>query len=256
MTPEFPAGAAAGPAPHFPEAVFSDRAGDVLGVRDEASGAAEVSPMSRALMSLDGAAGWAEKDEESPGENRRREILQSAAELFAERGYRGTSLRDISGRVGISHPGMLHHFKSKEALLDAVIDSLEAHAQNLIDNMQSLVGTHEDVSAAVKRDFANDFRRHLLFAQLTTEAVSADFPCRIRIIRLRRVYEHIAEHVLKEYAKRDLLKPGIDLAQASRTTVSLAIALATREATIGDVQPSAAGVAAGDFLAYIHDLRA
>src|SRR5699024_11862915 len=59
-------------------------------------------------------------------------ILDGAARLFAERGYHGSSLRDISREVGISHPGMLHHFASKDALLSAVIDRMEDHAQGLL----------------------------------------------------------------------------------------------------------------------------
>ncbi|MGO2586044.1 MAG: TetR/AcrR family transcriptional regulator, partial [Brachybacterium tyrofermentans] len=41
----------------------------------------------------------------TPGQARREAILDGAAALFAERGYHGASLRDISRRVGISHPG-------------------------------------------------------------------------------------------------------------------------------------------------------
>src|SRR5690625_7060998 len=68
-----------------------------------------------------------------PRRSRSDEILDGAAELFAEYGYHGSSLRDISHQVGISHPGMLHHFASKDALLGGVIDRLEAHAQAALD---------------------------------------------------------------------------------------------------------------------------
>ena len=47
------------------------------------------------------------------GERTREVILEEATLLFSTYGYRGTSLRDISERVGISHPGMLHHFSRK-----------------------------------------------------------------------------------------------------------------------------------------------
>ena len=42
--------------------------------------------------------------------SRREEILAGAAEMFAEHGYHGASLRDISRHIGISHPGLMHHF--------------------------------------------------------------------------------------------------------------------------------------------------
>ena len=44
--------------------------------------------------------------------------------LFAERGYRGTSLRDIAKRIGIKAPSLLHHFPSKQQLYLAVLDKM------------------------------------------------------------------------------------------------------------------------------------
>ena len=55
--------------------------------------------------------------------------------MFAEHGYHGSSLRDISARIGISHSGMLHHFEAKDVLLDDVIDRLEDHAQSALERI-------------------------------------------------------------------------------------------------------------------------
>jgi AcrR family transcriptional regulator len=51
-------------------------------------------------------------------------VLQVAQALFAERGYRGTSLRDIAKRIGIKAPSLLHHFPSKQQLYLAVLDKM------------------------------------------------------------------------------------------------------------------------------------
>jgi len=56
------------------------------------------------------------------GRARRQLILDEATALFGEVGYRAASLREIATRVGISHPGLLHHFPSKQALLLAVLE--------------------------------------------------------------------------------------------------------------------------------------
>jgi TetR/AcrR family transcriptional regulator len=51
-------------------------------------------------------------------------VLQVAQALFAERGYRGASLRDIAKRIGIKAPSLLHHFPSKQQLYLAVLDKM------------------------------------------------------------------------------------------------------------------------------------
>ena len=43
--------------------------------------------------------------------------LAAALEAFAERGYDGTSIREVASRSGLSVPGLYHHYPSKQALL-------------------------------------------------------------------------------------------------------------------------------------------
>ncbi|GAA3879618.1 TetR/AcrR family transcriptional regulator [Streptomyces sedi] len=51
------------------------------------------------------------------GVERRREILDRAIEVFAERGSEGTSLRAIGDALGVSHAALRHYFSSREELL-------------------------------------------------------------------------------------------------------------------------------------------
>lgn len=55
-------------------------------------------------------------------EERRNEILDAADELFAQKGFDGTSTNDILEKVGIARGTLYHHFKSKEDIMDALID--------------------------------------------------------------------------------------------------------------------------------------
>lgn len=61
---------------------------------------------------------------------RRREILEIAARLFARKGYRGTSMRDIGEQAGVLGGSLYHHIKSKDALFielhNAALDAAEA----------------------------------------------------------------------------------------------------------------------------------
>lgn len=53
----------------------------------------------------------------------RQEILDAAAIEFSEKGYEGTSLRDIAKRVGIKPPSIYNHFKSKNEILSAFLQN-------------------------------------------------------------------------------------------------------------------------------------
>lgn len=61
-------------------------------------------------------------DERDDG-NRRQQLLAAAARLFREQGFDATSTRDIAGAVGMHSGSPFYHFKSKGALLFAVMEA-------------------------------------------------------------------------------------------------------------------------------------
>ena len=72
---------------------------------------------------------------------RRKEILDVAEELFVTKGYDKTSTNDILDRIGIARGTLYYHFKSKEDILNAMIErintSLIARAQTIACNDHS-----------------------------------------------------------------------------------------------------------------------
>src|SRR4051794_26609488 len=54
-------------------------------------------------------------------EGTKRAVIDAARRLFAERGFAGTSMRDIANDSGVSQPLIQHHFGSKDQLYSAVI---------------------------------------------------------------------------------------------------------------------------------------
>lgn len=62
--------------------------------------------------------------QERRGEARKREILDTAEQLFAANGFDNTSTNDIINTIGIARGTLYHHFTSKEDILDAVIDRI------------------------------------------------------------------------------------------------------------------------------------
>lgn len=55
-------------------------------------------------------------------EERRNEILDAADELFGQKGFDGTSTNDILEKVGIARGTLYYHFKSKEDIMDSLVD--------------------------------------------------------------------------------------------------------------------------------------
>ncbi|NHO32226.1 TetR family transcriptional regulator [Acetobacter sp. LMG 1636] len=72
---------------------------------------------------------------------RRDEILEIAATLFAERGYRATSIRDIAERAGMKAGSLYYHITSKEALFveihDKALDAAAARVRAVIAGCRS-----------------------------------------------------------------------------------------------------------------------
>ena len=54
-------------------------------------------------------------------------ILDEALVIFAENGYRGTNLRDLAARLGLSKSALYKHYASKEAIWNALLDRMEAY---------------------------------------------------------------------------------------------------------------------------------
>ncbi len=82
-------------------------------------------------------------DMHRPADTRDR-ALQVAQALFAERGYRGTSLRDIARRIGIKAPSLLHHFPSKQQLYAAVLDRVFEGLEDAANAVLWGQGTYQD----------------------------------------------------------------------------------------------------------------
>ena len=110
------------------------------------------------------------------GRAKRREILDQAMALFGEVGYRGASLREIAARCGISHPGLLHHFPTKESLLLAVLEHRDEVdiAWVGLDQTDGVVTLRRLVELVE----LNAGRRNIveLYAVLSAEATSAEHP--------------------------------------------------------------------------------
>jgi AcrR family transcriptional regulator len=105
-------------------------------------------------------------------EERRDVIERAAAELFAERGYRGASMDEIARRAGISAPVVYDHFASKE---DLHVHLLERHYAGLREVWREHLAGDDPVQERMARAFdawfhyleVHPYAARLLFADTT-----------------------------------------------------------------------------------------
>ena len=70
-------------------------------------------------------------------DTQREDILARAAELFALRGYAGTSMNDVAGACGISKPALYHYVRDKSQLLGELASSHVARLQDLVNEVRA-----------------------------------------------------------------------------------------------------------------------
>jgi AcrR family transcriptional regulator len=85
---------------------------------------------------------------------RRDELLGLAASMFAERGLRATTVRDIADAAGILSGSLYHHFSSKEAMVDEV---LRGFLDWLFDRYQRIIDTEPNPLARLEGLFMASF---------------------------------------------------------------------------------------------------
>jgi AcrR family transcriptional regulator len=131
---------------------------------------------------------------------RREELTRTAARLFAERGYNGTSLGDLAAALGMSKPSLYHHIASKEDLLwEVAWEGAEAfHAR--LDALP-------DGPAVERIRFA--LRAHLAIVSEQLD-VATVFVREWRYLTGERRELFVAERRRYEERIRDLFRTGVD----------------------------------------------
>lgn len=71
--------------------------------------------------------------ERRTGAQTRAEILRVALELFTEKGFEGTSTRDISGALGITKSALYYHFENKGAIAASLVEERKGELDDFID---------------------------------------------------------------------------------------------------------------------------
>ncbi len=111
------------------------------------------------------------------GTGRKTQIVDEATRLFSTEGYEGLTMKSLARACGVSEPALYRHFKSKEEIYEAVLESIADRLDNedlfrqleTEDNLQTLLSTlaHHIIGFYTRNA---DLYRLLLFSALNGHA--------------------------------------------------------------------------------------
>ena len=138
---------------------------------------------------------------------RKQEILEVAAELFREKGYAASTMRDIADKVGIEAASLYNHISSKKGLLNEIcfeignmfvteMRQINSSKDKAKSKVRSLIYLHIEITTqhAAMASVANDEWRHLNEPQLS------------EFLDMRGNYENCFRDILKIGIKDGELK--------------------------------------------------
>ncbi|WP_432492093.1 TetR family transcriptional regulator [Kineococcus auxinigenes] len=162
----------------------------------------------------------AQRGEYRKSAQRREAILDAAFKVFSQRGYVATSVSEIAREVGMTQPGLLHHFDGKLALLQAVLERRDLFALETI-------GARTDIdflSALVEIARRNQRERGVvqLYAILAAEATNRSHPAHEYFERRFRMIVDGTSRAFEQARAKGLLRPGTDPHQAALESTAFA----------------------------------
>ena len=135
-------------------------------------------------------------------------IMDAALTLFAENGYDGTSVEQIANIVGIKAPSLYKHYKGKEDILNALIDSAEERYEVLFGSEKNIGKvpesreefikvTMERISFTMRDPIIRKTRMLLVQEQFRNERIS-EVTTRHQLDGIQRMFAKIIKGMMDE----------------------------------------------------------
>ena len=117
------------------------------------------------------------------GVDRRAAIVAAAIRLFAEKGFRGTTTRELAAALGVTEPVLYQHFKTKRDLYTAIIETKAGEGMEKSGRLQQCLRGDDDrallteLAGLILNHYDEDpaYSRLLLFSALEGHELAALF---------------------------------------------------------------------------------
>lgn len=146
-------------------------------------------------------------------------ILDVALELFAANGYRATTMSEIAERVGLSYPGLMHHFPTKEDVLAAVLRRRDERSSALAPEASRLPPFERLLTIA--DDMRADPAAVALHCVLIAEATAPDHPAHAYFTHRTAEIRDRLTSAMAELRQQGLLRPDADPASLAQMVLAL-----------------------------------
>ena len=146
-------------------------------------------------------------------ERRYRQVLNTAAAVFAEKGYAGASTRDIAERLGVRQASLYYYFPSKESALGAIC---ELGVKDFIANLQAIIARKAPAARKLREAIANHLAplrarpdAHYICVFLRHRHELPNGPRHV-VATLARTYQDLIERLFREGIAAGELRADLD----------------------------------------------
>ncbi|MFI9723444.1 TetR/AcrR family transcriptional regulator [Streptomyces sp. NPDC052396] len=152
----------------------------------------------------------------APG--RRRELLATAAEVFAAQGYRATTVRRIADEAGMLAGSLYYHFDSKESMLDEILATFLGELWAGYETvLAARLGPRETIEALVTESFRQIDRHRAAVAVYQKEARHlADLPRFGYLAESQEKFERVWLGTLERGVAQGVFRADLDAPLAYR----------------------------------------
>ena len=142
----------------------------------------------------------------------RQEILRTAARLFQQRGYDGTSMNDVAAALNLSKGGLYHHFQSKDEILFNLMDhAMDITQERVINPVLSIADPEDRLRMLIKLHIGvvlSEGDREITV--MLHENHPLPPPLRKRINTRKKDYVHFTENLIRDVQQKRHTKGAVD----------------------------------------------
>lgn len=141
-------------------------------------------------------------------------IIQAALELFVRNGYHGTSISDITRKVGVTKGALYAHFNSKDEVLIRIIEEFEIRfIDELIRSVSEFPGNalaKFQHAISFTSQFAAQNQDLCVFLTFLTTELNADVDFEPALKKIYRTYQKFISQLIQQGIQQGLFKEELD----------------------------------------------